>query len=45
MVTVLSEAATSLDRGEVEASVRETISAVNAEVEKHARVGAVIGLQ
>ena len=42
MVTVLSEAATSLDRGEVEASVRETISAVNAEVEKHARVGAVI---
>ncbi len=42
MVTVLSEAAGALQPEAVEASVRDTIALVNAEVERHARVGAVI---
>ena len=42
MVTVLSEAAKGLDRQVVEASVLDTIASINTEVEKHARIGAVI---
>jgi long-chain acyl-CoA synthetase len=42
MVTVLSEAAKDLDRQVVEASVLDTIASINTEVEKHARIGAVI---
>lgn len=42
MAAVLTEAALSETREEVEASVRETIAAINRHVEKHARIGAVI---
>ena len=42
MVTVLSEAASALDPSVIEESVRNTALMVNEEVEKHARVGAVI---
>ncbi len=42
MVTVLSEAAKGLDRQVVEASVLDTIASINTELEKHARIGAVI---
>ncbi|WP_435212222.1 AMP-binding protein [Luminiphilus sp. nBUS_16] len=42
MVTVLSDAAGGVDRGVVEASVLDTITSINSEIEKHARIGAVI---
>lgn len=42
MVAVLTEEARVKDRGEVEASILDTIDAINEDVEKHARIGAVI---
>jgi long-chain acyl-CoA synthetase len=42
MVAVLTEAARSHTREDVEASIRETVAAINDSVEKHARIGAVI---
>ena len=42
MVVVLSEAGMSESPEVVEASIRETVSAINDEIEKHARIGAVI---
>ena len=42
MVLVLTEEAQGLPRQEVEDSVRNTIHEINEDIEKHARVGAVI---
>lgn len=42
MVTVLSETGMHEPREVVEASIRETVSSINEEIEKHARIGAVI---
>lgn len=42
MVAVLAEAAKNTDQTEIEASIRETVAAINESVEKHARIGAVI---
>jgi long-chain acyl-CoA synthetase len=42
MVAVLSEMAQGFDPEEVEASVRDTVAAVNSGIEKHQRIGAVI---
>jgi long-chain acyl-CoA synthetase len=42
MVAILTESAQKMDPAEVEASVLETVEHVNAGVEKHARIGAVI---
>ena len=42
MVAVLTEAARDKARDVVEASIRETVAAINDSVEKHARIGAVI---
>lgn len=42
MVTVLAAHAQQKDRDLVEASLRETVAEINATVEKHARIGAVI---
>ena len=42
MVAVLTEEAQSRDDAEVEQSLLETVTTINAEVEKHARIGAVI---
>lgn len=42
MATVLTGSAAEKDREEVEASLRETVAQINAEVDKHARIGAVI---
>lgn len=42
MVCVLTERAREIDRNEVEAALLEQVRQVNAEVEKHARMGAVI---
>jgi len=42
MVAVLTEAAKAEPRDTVEASLRETTAQINNEVEKHARIGAVI---
>jgi long-chain acyl-CoA synthetase len=42
MIAVLTEEARGLPEFAIEASIRETIAQVNSEVEKHARIGAVI---
>jgi long-chain acyl-CoA synthetase len=42
MVAVLGESAKALPRAEVEASVRATVEGINASIEPHARIGAVI---
>lgn len=42
MVCVPSALAQQKDRAQIEASLRETVAAVNASVEKHARIGAVV---
>jgi long-chain acyl-CoA synthetase len=42
MVTVLSDAAAALESAVVQTSVLDTIASINAEIEKHARIGAVI---
>ena len=42
MVTVLNEPARSLPREEVEAAALGTVERINASIEKHARIGAVI---
>ncbi|EAQ96975.2 Long-chain acyl-CoA synthetase (AMP-forming) [Congregibacter litoralis KT71] len=42
MIAVLTDAAQKEDRETVEASIRESVAAINAEIEKHARIGAVI---
>lgn len=42
MITVLSDTAAGLDRHVVEASISETVASINNEIEKHARIGAVI---
>ena len=42
MVAVLTEEARQRDEAAVEASLRETVQAINGEIEKHARIGAVI---
>ena len=42
MVAVLTEAAASKDKADIERSVLETAATVNDNVEKHARIGAVI---
>jgi len=42
MVAVLTEAARSKTRGDVEASIRASVDAINDSIEKHARIGAVI---
>ena len=42
MVAVLTEAAQDTSRDEVEASIRDSVLRINDEIEKHARIGAVI---
>ena len=42
MVTVLNEPARALPREEVEAAALATVDSINSEIEKHARIGAVI---
>lgn len=42
MVTVLTEPARSLPEEVVEAAARDTVASINATIEKHARIGAVI---
>jgi len=42
MITVLTEEAQSRPEAEVQASLLDTVKAINAEVEHHARIGAVI---
>ncbi len=42
MVTVLSEGGMKESREAVEDSIRETVSSINDQIEKHARIGAVI---
>ena len=42
MVAVLTEGARSADRASVEASIHDSVTAINGSVEKHARIGAVI---
>ncbi len=42
MVAVLTAEAQQRDEAEVEQSLRETVDTINSEVEKHARIGAVI---
>ena len=42
MVAVLTEEARGSDAAAVEASIRETTEAINGQVEKHARIGAVV---
>ena len=42
MISVLSDLAQQQPREDIEAALRERVDAVNAEVDKHARIGAVI---
>ena len=42
MITVLNEPARALPREEVEAAALATVDSINSEIEKHARIGAVI---
>jgi long-chain acyl-CoA synthetase len=42
MVAVLAEAARSETREAIEASIRDSVAAINDSIEKHARIGAVI---
>ncbi len=42
MVAVLSAEAQTRERSEVEAALHETVANINAEIEKHARIGALI---
>jgi long-chain acyl-CoA synthetase len=42
MIAVLTDAAQSESRDVVEASIRDSVAAINDEIEKHARIGAVI---
>ncbi|MDP5053445.1 MAG: AMP-binding protein [Congregibacter sp.] len=42
MVAVITDAARKEDSAVVEASIRNTVTAINDEIEKHARIGAVI---
>jgi long-chain acyl-CoA synthetase len=42
MVAVLTEEAKQRDEAAVEESLRETVQTINSEIEKHARIGAVI---
>ncbi|WOJ94617.1 AMP-binding protein [Congregibacter variabilis] len=42
MIAVLTEAARNESKEAVEASIRESVAAINDEIEKHARIGAVI---
>jgi len=44
MVCVLSEVARKQDREVIDDALREQVEAINAEVEKHARIGAVVVL-
>jgi long-chain acyl-CoA synthetase len=42
MVTVVNEPARALPREEVEAAALATVESINGQIEKHARIGAVI---
>ena len=42
MVTVLTSEAQARERSEVEAALHETVAAINRDIEKHARIGALI---
>ena len=42
MVTVLSEAGRKESKDRVDGSIRDTVAAINGDIEKHARIGAVI---
>jgi len=42
MVTVLNEPSRLLPRKEVEAAALATVESINADIEKHARIGAII---
>ncbi|MFT6285493.1 MAG: long-chain acyl-CoA synthetase [Halieaceae bacterium] len=42
MITVLTAEAQTREREHIEASLRETVAAINESIEKHARIGAVI---